>query len=94
VDIFGGLLTLVLCGDWRAEAEFMNVQFLILRALKLKVSGYNVYITNQFQATFSQGGGGGNKLLILSQLRLRIRPLGQSHISDLLTVHTGGKSIK
>jgi hypothetical protein len=32
------------------EAKFMNV-------LRLEVSVYNVYITIQFQTTFSQGGG-------------------------------------
>ncbi len=30
---------------------------IILRVLRLKVSVYNVYITNQFQATFAQRGG-------------------------------------
>jgi hypothetical protein len=46
------------------EAEFMNgtisLRFLgiILRVLRLEVSVYNVYITNQFQTTFSKGAGG------------------------------------
>ncbi len=31
---------------------------IILRVLRLEVSVYNVYITNQFQTTFSAGGGG------------------------------------
>jgi hypothetical protein len=31
-----------------------------LRVLILEVSVYNVYITNQFQTTFAQGGGGGS----------------------------------
>ncbi len=36
---------------------------IILRLLRLsEVSGYNVYITNQFQTTFPQGGGGGGKI--------------------------------
>jgi hypothetical protein len=60
---------------------------IILRVLRLQVSVYNVYITNQFQPAFTQGGRGvksvsrgdseyqGGKLLrVLSQLRLRIRP--------------------
>ncbi len=41
------------------EAEFMNVHFflgIILRVFRLEVSVYNVYITNQFQTTFAQGG--------------------------------------
>jgi hypothetical protein len=32
---------------------------IILRVLILEVSEYNVYITNQFQTTFAQTGGGG-----------------------------------
>jgi hypothetical protein len=46
------------------EPEFMNVQFrrgflgIILRVLRLEVSLYNVYIKNQFQITFAQGGRG------------------------------------
>jgi hypothetical protein len=58
---------------------------MILRVLRLEVSMYNVYITNQFQATFAQGGGGANPLVeltvggkflgLLSQLCPRIRPL-------------------
>ncbi len=54
-----------------------------------KVSVNNVYITNQFQNTIAQGGGGGGKsvswgdceyqggklLRLLSQLRPRIPPL-------------------
>jgi hypothetical protein len=58
---------------------------MILRLLRLEVSLYKAYIANQFQTTFDQGEGGskirirgdseqqGGKLL--SQLRLRIRPL-------------------
>jgi hypothetical protein len=30
-----------------------------LRVLRFEVPVYNVYITNQFQTTFAQGGGGG-----------------------------------
>jgi hypothetical protein len=30
-----------------------------LEVLRLEVSRYNVYITNQFQTTFVPGGGGG-----------------------------------
>ncbi len=32
---------------------------IIVRVLRLQVSEYNVYITNQFQTTFFRGGGGG-----------------------------------
>jgi hypothetical protein len=35
-------------------------QGIIWRVLRLEVSVYNVYITNQFQTTFAQGGGGGS----------------------------------
>jgi hypothetical protein len=39
------------------------VRFLaiILRVLRLEISVYIVYITNQFQTTFAGGGGGGVK---------------------------------
>jgi hypothetical protein len=39
----------------------ISLRFLgiILRVLKLEVSVYNVFITNQFQTTFARGGGGG-----------------------------------
>ncbi len=42
------------------EAEFMNVQlrWSFLRVLRLEVSVYNVYITNQYQTAFSQGEEG------------------------------------
>ncbi len=42
------------------EAEFMSVQFLgiILRVIRLEVSVYNIYITNQSQTTVAQGGWG------------------------------------
>jgi hypothetical protein len=41
----------------------MNIQFVEvseqnLGVLRLEVSVYNVYITNQFQTTFTWGGGG------------------------------------
>jgi hypothetical protein len=44
----------------RPEAEFMNVQFLgiILGVIRIEVSVYNVYVTNQFQTTFARGKGG------------------------------------
>jgi hypothetical protein len=32
---------------------------IILRVLRLEVSVFNVYITNQFQTTFARVGGGG-----------------------------------
>jgi hypothetical protein len=46
------------------EAEFMNMNmntklsFLSInfRVIRLEISIYNVYITNQFQTTFAQGG--------------------------------------
>ncbi len=34
-------------------------QGIILRVLRPEVSVYNVYVTNQSQTTFVQGGGGG-----------------------------------
>ncbi len=39
----------------------ISLRFLgiILRFLRLEVSVYNVYVTNQFQTTFCSGGGGG-----------------------------------
>jgi hypothetical protein len=39
----------------------ISLKFLgiILRVLRLEVSVYNVYITNQFKTTFSRWGGGG-----------------------------------
>ncbi len=37
------------------EAEFNDVQFLMLEAFL-----YNVYITNQLKTTFAQGSGGSN----------------------------------
>jgi hypothetical protein len=53
------------------EVEFKNIgtisfRFLgiILRVLRLEVSVYNVYITNKFQTTFAQGGGGGINLSV------------------------------
>jgi hypothetical protein len=76
----------------RIHVRTVSLRFLviILKALRLEVSVYNVYITNQFQTTFAQGRGGGKihsrdaceyqegKLLrLLSQLRPRIRPLGE-----------------
>ncbi len=36
----------------------MRFQIIILRILRLEVSAYGVYITNQFQTTFARGGGG------------------------------------
>jgi hypothetical protein len=38
---------------------------IILRVLRLEVSVYIVYITNQFQTTCSRGGGGGVKSNLL-----------------------------
>ncbi len=44
----------------RIHERTISLRFLdiILRVLRLEVSVYNVYITNQFQNTFAQGGGG------------------------------------
>ncbi len=41
----------------------ISLRFLgiILRGLRIEVSVYNVYITNNFQPTFAGGGGGGDK---------------------------------
>jgi hypothetical protein len=38
--------------------NFVEVSGHILRFLRLEVSIYNVYITNQFQTTFAQRGEG------------------------------------
>jgi hypothetical protein len=45
----------------RIHEQTILLRFLgkILRILRLEASVYNVYITNQFQATFALGGGGG-----------------------------------
>jgi hypothetical protein len=37
---------------------------IILRVLRVEVSVYNVYITNQFQTTFAQGRGGVKSVVI------------------------------
>ncbi len=40
------------------EAEFMNLQFSwVLMAYSWEFSDLNVYMTNQFQTPFTQGGG-------------------------------------
>jgi hypothetical protein len=36
----------------------LRLMGIILRVLRLEVSVNNVYISNQFQTTFAQGGGG------------------------------------
>jgi hypothetical protein len=73
---------------------------IILRVLILAVSVYNVYITNQFQTAFIQGGGGWVKSVskgdcelqkwkisrLLSQLRPRIRPQGAWPASRVCSV--------
>jgi hypothetical protein len=43
----------------RIHERTISLRFLgiILRVLRLEVSVYNAYITNQFQTTFSRGGG-------------------------------------
>jgi hypothetical protein len=41
--------------------DFFRFLDLILRVLRLEVSVYNAYITNQLQTTFAQRGGGGVK---------------------------------
>jgi hypothetical protein len=40
----------------RISLRFLGI---ILKVLRLEVSIYNVYTTNQFQTTFAWGGGGG-----------------------------------
>jgi hypothetical protein len=51
--------------QYSTETEFIertvSLRFLgiILSALRLEVSVYNVYITNPFESTFARGGGGG-----------------------------------
>ncbi len=47
----------------RIHERTISLRFLgiILRVLRLEVFVYNVYIINQFQTTFAQGGGGGVK---------------------------------
>ncbi len=44
----------------RIQERTTSLRFIgkILRVLRLEVSRYNVYITNQFQTTFARGGGG------------------------------------
>jgi hypothetical protein len=44
----------------RIHERTISLRFLdkIVRVLRLGVFVYNVYITNQFQTTFAQGGGG------------------------------------
>jgi hypothetical protein len=51
----------------RTEAEFMNVQC-------LRTGGfvYNFYVTNLFQSTFAQGGGGGVKSVSRSELNVPV----------------------
>jgi hypothetical protein len=39
------------------NTESLRFLGIILRVLRLEVSVYNVYITNQFKATFVRGGG-------------------------------------
>ncbi len=45
----------------RIHERTISLRFLgiILRVLRLEVSVYHVYITNQFQTTFARRGGGG-----------------------------------
>ncbi len=38
--------------DCTISLRFMGITFIILRVIRLEVSVYNVYITNQFQTTF------------------------------------------
>ncbi len=60
----GGKLTRVSWQLYMYEAEFMKVTIssrfldLIVRVLRLEVSIYNVYISDQLQTTFARGGGG------------------------------------
>jgi hypothetical protein len=75
---------------------------IILRILRLEVSVYNVYLTNQCQTTFAQGGGSNIcsrgdrskeenfKIFFVPQLRPRIRPLHGMH--NGLDVENGRRS--
>ncbi len=45
--------------------SFIEIFGHILKVLGLEVSVYNVYITYQFQTTFSRGGGGGGRFVEL-----------------------------
>jgi hypothetical protein len=50
----------------RIHEHTISLRFLdvILRVLRLEVSTYNLYISNQFQTTFARGGGGGLKTVV------------------------------
>ncbi len=42
----------------------MRFPRILLLVLRLEISVYNVYITNQFQTTFAQGDGGAKNPLV------------------------------
>jgi hypothetical protein len=50
----------------RIHERTISLRFLgiILRVIRLEVSVYNVFITNQFQPTFARGGGGESNPLV------------------------------
>jgi hypothetical protein len=59
--------TSVLFTEHCTEAEFMGMYNFLevsghLRVIRVEISVNNIYITNQFQPTFPQGGGGVNSL--------------------------------
>jgi hypothetical protein len=68
---------------------------IILRVLRLEVSVYNVYITNQFQITFAQGGwgGGGGESVNRGDcgrrktLKTSVPTTSKSLASDLAQIH-------
>jgi hypothetical protein len=43
----------------RSHERKISSRFFGIRVFRLEVSVYDVYITNQFQATFDRGRGGG-----------------------------------
>ncbi len=55
---------LIIANRNRIHESTISLRFLgiILRVLRLEVSVYNVYITNQSQTTFAVWGGGGSKI--------------------------------
>ncbi len=59
----------------RIHEHIILLRFLgiTLRVLRLEVSVYNVYLTNQFQTTFSQGGRGGREWNSLVEVIVNIK---------------------
>ncbi len=59
----------------RIHKRIISLRFLgiILRVLRLEVSVYNVYITNQFQTTLQGGGRGGGCKNPLEEVTVNIK---------------------